>query len=68
MIDVSHKEIAKSNDIFAEFKTESGKQFADLKNEKFGLKDEFEESKKNLNKIKEELSQKIIVMYKYFCY
>ena len=66
MIDVSHKELTKSNGIFAEFKTESEKQFADLKNEKFELKDEFEESKKILNKVKEELSQKIIVMHKYF--
>ena len=61
----SHKEITKANDVFAEFKTESEKQFAELKNKQIELKDEFEESKKNLNKAKEELSQKIIVVYKY---
>ena len=55
----SQKEITKSNDIFAEFKAEIEKQFTDLKNKQIGLKDEFEESKKNVNKVKEELNQEI---------
>ena len=62
----SHKEITKSNDAFSEFKTESEKQFADLKNKQIEFNDEFEESKQNLNKVKEELSQKIIGISKYF--
>ena len=62
----SHEEIIKANDVFAEFKTAIEKQFVDFKNKQIGFNDEFEESKKIQNEVKEELSQKIIVMSKYF--
>ena len=62
----SHKEITKANEVFAEFKTEIEKQFVDFKNKQIGFNDQFEELMKIQNEVKEELSQKIIVMFKYF--